>query len=140
MYDLLLNQDLEDWVKARSTTGTWYSQFLMTQYNDKKWIEHFQVSKSFVRQLIHKLNHKLAKKNTKFKCALHVDIRVACSLYKLMHTSKHIHCSELFTIRKSTVHFILWDFIHVVNPILNNQIRWAEGYHMLHIMEVSSSF
>lgn len=25
MYDPLLNQDLEDWVKARSTTGTWYS-------------------------------------------------------------------------------------------------------------------
>jgi hypothetical protein len=28
MYDLLLNQDLEDWVKARSTTSIWYSQFL----------------------------------------------------------------------------------------------------------------
>jgi hypothetical protein len=49
MYYLLLNQDFEDWAKARSTTGTWYSQFLMILYNDKKWIEHFQMNKSFVR-------------------------------------------------------------------------------------------
>lgn len=39
---LLLNQDVGDWVKARSTT--WFSQFLMMQYNDKRWIEHSRVS------------------------------------------------------------------------------------------------
>jgi hypothetical protein len=26
---------------------TWYSHFLMTQYNDLKWIEHFHVNISF---------------------------------------------------------------------------------------------
>jgi hypothetical protein len=97
------------------------------------------VNKSFVKQLIQKLKHKMVKKNTKFKCALHVNIKVACSLYKLMHTSKYIHCNEIFTIRKSIVHLILWDFIHVVNHVLKNQIQWAKGDHMLHIMEASSS-
>ncbi len=92
-----------------------------------------------MKQLIQRLKHKMVKKNTKFKCALHVDIRITCSLYKLVHTSKYIHCSELFTIRKSIVHLILWNFIHVVNHVFKNQIRWAEGYHMLHIMEASSS-
>lgn len=34
VYDLLLGQDLGDWVKARSTT--WYVHFLMTQYDNKR--------------------------------------------------------------------------------------------------------
>ncbi len=48
------------------------------------------MSKSFVKQLIERLKHKMTKKNIKFKCALHVDIRVACSLYKSVHTFKYI--------------------------------------------------
>ncbi len=39
VYELLLNKKLGDWVKARSTT--WYLQFRMTQYDDKRWIEQF---------------------------------------------------------------------------------------------------
>ncbi len=40
--NLLLSQDIGDWVKAKSTT--WFSQFLMMQYDDRRWIEHFQVN------------------------------------------------------------------------------------------------
>lgn len=47
MYDLLLNHDFEDWVKARSTT--YYSWFLMIQYDDKRWIKHFRLNKSFMK-------------------------------------------------------------------------------------------
>jgi hypothetical protein len=60
IYNLLLNQDLGDWVKARSTK--WYSQFLMTQYDDRRWIENSQVSWSFVRQLTDSLKHIMGKK------------------------------------------------------------------------------
>jgi hypothetical protein len=39
VYKLLLNQYLSDWVITKSTT--WYSWFLMNQYDDMRWIEHF---------------------------------------------------------------------------------------------------
>jgi hypothetical protein len=84
VYELLLNQELGD---AHSTP--WYSQFLMTQYDDKRWIEHFWVSRSFVRQLIEKLKHKM-EKDTKHRCMILVSIKVACSLYKLRHASEYL--------------------------------------------------
>ncbi len=49
-----------------------------------------------MRQLTKKLKHKMEKKDTKYKCAILVNIRVACSLYKLAHASKYLQCSELF--------------------------------------------
>jgi hypothetical protein len=53
VYELLLCQKLGDWGKARSTT--WYSQFFMTQYDDKRWIEHLQINIIFLRQLTKRL-------------------------------------------------------------------------------------
>jgi hypothetical protein len=37
--ELLLNQKFGDWVKARLII--WYFQFLIIQYEDQRWIEHF---------------------------------------------------------------------------------------------------
>jgi flavorubredoxin len=62
----------------------------MTQYDEKRRTEHFQVSRSFVRQLIEKLKHKMDKKDTKYMCMIHVSMRVACSLYKLAHASEYL--------------------------------------------------
>jgi hypothetical protein len=44
--ELLLNQKFGDWVKARLII--WYFQFLIIQYEDQRWIEHFQVNRTFV--------------------------------------------------------------------------------------------
>jgi hypothetical protein len=32
----------------------------------------------------------MEKKDTKYRCAIHVSIRVACSLYKLAHASEYL--------------------------------------------------
>ncbi len=82
-FDLLFEKDLGDRVKARSTT--WYSQFLMSQYSDPRWIEHFKVSKEFVFQLTMKLKHLMEKKDMHYMCVVHARICVTCSLYKLAH-------------------------------------------------------
>jgi hypothetical protein len=44
--ELLLSQNFGDWVKDRLIT--WYSQFLIIQYEDRRWIEHFWVKRTFV--------------------------------------------------------------------------------------------
>ncbi len=81
--NLLFEMDLGDWVKARSTT--WYFQFLMSQYNDPRWIEHFRVSKEFVFQLTMKLKHLMEKKDMHYMCIVLAGICVTCLLYKLAH-------------------------------------------------------
>ncbi len=116
-------------MNARSTT--WFFQ-----YDNKQWIEHFQVSRPFMRQLILKLKHKMEKKeDTKYKCVVPVNIKVTCSLYKLAHVAKYLQCSEHFIIRKSIVHLVLHKFVHAMNKIFKNQVRWVEGNNLLHVME-----
>lgn len=44
--------------------------------NDKRWIEHFWVKRSFARQLTKKLKHKMKKQNKNFRFIVLVNIRV----------------------------------------------------------------
>jgi hypothetical protein len=60
-----------------------------------------------------------------------MNIKVACSLYKLAHAAEYLQCSELFMIGKSTIHLLLHKFIHVVNKIFKNQVQWAKGHNLL---------
>jgi len=46
-------KELSDYVRTRSTTR--FTHFLMMQYNDFRWIEHFRIMQKFVRQLTKKL-------------------------------------------------------------------------------------
>jgi hypothetical protein len=43
-------------------------------------------------------------------------------VYKLAHSANFLVCSELFTIGKSTISFVLHEFVKVVNITLKNFI------------------
>lgn len=77
-FDLLFEKDLGDWVKARSTT--WYSQFLMSQYNYPRWIEHFKVSREFFS-----INNEAKTSHGKKRHILHVcnTCRDLCHMFTL---------------------------------------------------------
>jgi hypothetical protein len=107
----------------------------MTQYDDKRWIDHFQVIKSFVRQLIEKLKHKMEKKDTKYMCMTPESIKVACSFYKLAHGLEYLQCNELFAIGKSTIHLMLREFVHVINDVFKAQLQWIECERLFQIMQ-----
>ncbi len=93
----------------------------MTQYDDRIWIEHFRVSKSFVRQLTERLKHITEIKNTHSRCTVSVSIGVACSLFKLAHAFEYLQCSEFFAIGKSTMHVVLSEFVQAVNAVFKTQ-------------------
>jgi hypothetical protein len=38
-FEQLMNKKVEDWVKAQSMA--WYLHFLMTQYENQRWVKHF---------------------------------------------------------------------------------------------------
>jgi len=102
---LLLDEDLGYWVKPRSTT--WFSQFLLHEYDDRRWIEMFRFSKSGVFRLAALLAPAIRKKDTKYCLAVPVAVRLACTLFKLSHGSSFLIVSELFAVGRSTVSIIL---------------------------------
>jgi hypothetical protein len=61
IYKTLWNKKFGKWVKTLSIT--WFFHFLMTQYEDFRWIDHFRITCKFVEQLIAKLKHFMEKKN-----------------------------------------------------------------------------
>lgn len=74
-------QEVAFWVEPRSTT--WFAHFLMEQYDDRRWIPIFQMTKGGVQQLSELLRPAIEKKNTNYRFAIPVFVRVACTLFKL---------------------------------------------------------
>jgi hypothetical protein len=64
-----------------------------------------------------------------------MGIKVAFSLYKLAHDSIYLQWNELFVIRKSNVHLILFKFVHMMNHFFKNQIWWPWGDSVSNVME-----
>ena len=80
------------WVKPRSTT--WFSRFLLEQYDSSRWISMFRMTKPIVFTLAKVLSPHVEKKNTKYRIAVRVLVRVACTLFKLIQGVNLIVCSE----------------------------------------------
>jgi len=62
-------------------------------------------------------------------------IKVAYSLYKWTHAFDYLQCNKHFVIWNSIVHLVLHEFMHVMNDIFRNQIKWAQRNNLSHVME-----
>ena len=121
----LFDADMGFWVKLRSTT--WFSQFLLGEYDDDLWIHIFCMTKSATFALAKLLKLVVAKRNTKYLLAIPMVVRVACTLFKLTHSSSLFVCSEMFAVGKSMVSLILRDVIFAINKVLCQKIAWPSG-------------
>lgn len=79
----LFDVDLGYWVKLRSTT--WFSRFLFDQYEEDHWLKMFRITKPALFSLVELLKHLVQKQDTKYRLAVFVVVRVACSISSL-HT------------------------------------------------------
>jgi len=122
---VLLGDDLSYWVKPRSTT--WFSRFLLQEYDDGRWVENFRMSKDGVRSLASILSPHLYKQDTNYRRAIPVLVRVALALYKITQGATLLQVSEAFAVGKSMASYIIREFIVAVNVQLRNQIAWPTG-------------
>lgn len=120
-----LDEDLGFWVKPRSTT--WFSRFLLEQYDNSRWVQMFRMTKPAVLALADVLRPQVQKENTKYRLAIPVLIRVACTLFKLTHGANTTVCSELFAIGRSTVLVVLRDVVNAINVSLRHELVWPTG-------------
>ena len=121
----IFDDDLGYWVKPRSTT--WFSRFLLGEYDDNRWIHMFCMTKPAVFALADLLRPSVQRKDTRYRLAIFVLIRVACCLFKLTHGASLFICSKMFAIGKSTVSAILREVVHAINDTLKHELTWPSG-------------
>lgn len=124
----ILDCDLGYWVLPRSTT--WFSHFLLTEYDDCRWVENFRMSKASIFSIANMLAPLIAKKDTKYRRAIPVAVRVACVLYKLANGSSLLVCSELFAMGKSTISLAIRDVVKAINMVFRQEISWPQGIRL----------
>ena len=121
----VFDDDLGFWVKPRSTT--WFSRFLLSEYDDSRWVQMFRFTKPAVFALADLLRPTIQKKDIKYRLAILVVIRVACCLFKLTHGASLFICNEMFAIGRSIVSCILRDVVHAINDTLAHELTWPRG-------------
>lgn len=126
----LLDTELGWWVLPRSTS--WFSRFVLQEYDDNRWLENFRITKAAVFNLTNLLRPHVERQDTHYRRAIPPIVRVACCLFKLTQgASLHI-CSEFFAIGASTTSGIIRDVVKAVNEELRGEISWPTG-NKLHI-------
>ncbi len=108
-----LGFDLGYWVKLQSTTL--FFIFMLVKYDDEWWILNFKMSKDTLFDMTNKLKPLIAKKHTKYQLVIHVEVQVACVIYKLSHCSSLLMCNELFAINKSTIVLVIFKVVRAIN-------------------------
>jgi len=124
----IFEDDLGFWMKPQSTT--WFSRFLLEQYDNKHWVQMFRMTKASVIALADLLKPHVQRQNTHYRVAIPVLIRVACTLFKLIHGANFTICSEIFAIGRSTVSKVLREVVHAINDTLRQEIMWPTGDRM----------
>ncbi len=108
--------------------------FFMIQYNNQRWVEHFKVTREVIVQITKKLKPLIQRKDTKYRSAILVGIRVMCSLYKISHGIDYLQYGEMFAIGKSLVNMVLRDFIFTINEVFKNQVQCPQGEDSSQVM------
>ena len=119
---LVFDEELGFWVKPRSTT--WFTKFLLEEYDDERWIQMFRMTKRALLSLAELLAPFIRRRDTNYRLAIPVTVRMACTLFKLCHGVSLLICSELFAIGRSTVSVVLRDVVQAVNVGLRGEIQW----------------
>jgi hypothetical protein len=67
-------------MKPRSTA--WFTRFVIEQYEDERWVQHFRMTKSTVFRLSQLLAPHISRQSTWYRLAIPVVVQVACTLSK----------------------------------------------------------
>ena len=118
----MFDEEITYWVRPRSTT--WFSRFLIEQYDSSRWLSMFRMTKDAVFALAQMLEPHVQKKDTNYRLAVPVLVRVCCALFKLTHGANYTICSEMFAIGRSTVSKILREVVQAINECCRDEIKW----------------
>jgi hypothetical protein len=125
----IAGEDLGFWTRPRSTT--WFSRFVVSEFEDDRWVQCFRMTKMAVFSLAEMLRSKIQRRDTWYRLAIPVLVRVCCTLFKLAQGCSIFICSELFAIVKSSVSKMLQDTVYAMNETLRHELTWPNGQKLL---------
>lgn len=110
----------------------WFSIFFITKFNDKCWKNNFWMSKHMLFNRTHQFNIHIEKEDTTYRLAIHVEVWVACTIYKLEFGTrcKFILCCKLFVTCKYVVGLIVHKVIKSIHIMFNWLSHWPIGEEM----------
>jgi hypothetical protein len=106
----------------------------MSLYEDSRWIEFFIMDKATVADMCYRLRDYIQKRDTHYRLAVPIEVRVCAALYKLAQGTNILSCSEKFVIGKSTVSVVIREVVGTLNNICGDLIRWPRGNEMRQVM------
>uniref|UniRef100_T1IK37 DUF8040 domain-containing protein n=1 Tax=Strigamia maritima TaxID=126957 RepID=T1IK37_STRMM len=107
------NQGNRIWVKQR--TEDFQHRLLSGKWDASDYIENLRVNKTLFDYLCAQTNEDMRTDNTKFRLAVPIEIKVACSLYYLAENCSIRTVKNLFGVGKSTV----CKYVHLFCESLN---------------------
>ncbi len=126
---LAIGEELGHGVKPQWIT--WFGHFLLTKYDNKRWIKQFQMSKDTFMDICNQVKPLISKQDMKYKKAIPVEIWVSCAIYKLEEGANILTCNEmLFAIGLSIVVLVFHIVIVAINIVLRELITWLVGNKM----------
>jgi hypothetical protein len=128
----ILDEELGFWVRPRPTA--WFSQFLLHEYDDDRWVANFRFTKASVFHISAVVSPHYERQDTTYRKAVPIRVRVACCLYKLVQGSSFLQCSELFAIGKSTVSGVIRDVVQAINVEFRSEIVFPRGNRLATVM------
>jgi low temperature requirement protein LtrA len=120
----LLDDELSFYVKPRSTT--WFSHFLIEQYDDQRWMQMFRMTQ-VVFSLANSLRPHVEKHDTKYRLSIPVIVCVCYTLFKFTHGANLFIYNEMFAVGKNIVSMVLREVVHAINDALRHEISWPTG-------------
>jgi hypothetical protein len=126
----ILDKELGFWVLPRSTA--WFSQFLLHEYSDDRWVQNFRFTKSAVFRLAAVLAPYCERQDTWYRKAVLVRVRVALALYKLVQGASLLIYSEQFAIGISTLYGTLRDVVQAMNSHFRGENSVSERESAAH--------
>jgi hypothetical protein len=89
----VVEEDLGFWVRPRSTT--WFSHFVVEEFEDDRWIQCFRMTKRAVFFLAEMLHPQIKRRDTRYRLAIPMLVRVCCTLFKLAQDCSIFICTNL---------------------------------------------
>jgi hypothetical protein len=89
------------------------------------------MTKKAVFSLAEMLRSQIQRRDTRYKLAIPVLVRICCILFKLAQDCSIFICSELFAVGKSTMSKMLRDTVCAVNDTLRHELTWPNGQKLL---------
>jgi hypothetical protein len=87
----IAGEDLGFWIRPRSTI--WFSQFVVSEFEDGCWVQCFRMTKRAVFSLAEMLCLQIQRCDTRYRLAIPMLIRICYTLFKLAQGCSIFICS-----------------------------------------------